>query len=80
MGHPKEKFKGLLEDNKIPAQSIPATSKIETHCFAFAHEFLKSKSENFTRTELYFDVDGLVAQYFCSRDGRTYTIKITTSK
>ena len=94
MGHKKEKFEGLLEEFKTPAQprsalfnavksiaEVPGLLKsIETYCFEFAHEFLKGKSGNFTRTELFFDADGLVAQYHCSRDDRTYTVKITASK
>jgi hypothetical protein len=96
MGHPKHKFETMMMtlshgpkvDEPLPVfnlgksiTEIPAIlKKIETHCFEFAHEFLKAKSGNFTRTELFFDADGLVAQYHCDRDGRTYTIKITASK
>lgn len=94
MGHKKEKFEGLLDEFKTPAQppsplfetvksfmQIPVLLKsIETYCFEFAHEFLKHQSGNFTRTDLHYDVDGMVALYHCARDGRTYTVKITASK
>ena len=96
MGHPKHAFETMMMtlshgpkvDQPLPvfdlgqalAESLAAVKTIETHCFEFAHDFLKAKAGNFERTELYFDVDGLVAKYHCSRDLRTYTVKITASK
>jgi len=70
----------VLDLGQALAESLAAVKTIETHCFEFAHDFLKTKAGNFERTELYFDVDGLVAKYHCSRDLRTYTVKITASK
>ena len=60
---------------------IPAIlKKAETHCFEFSMEFLKQESGNFKRKSLYFDADGLVAIYECSRDGLDYEIRITPRK
>jgi hypothetical protein len=91
MGHTKEKFEGLLVEAKTPAQpksfldlgramaeTLTAVKNATTYCFELAHEFLKAKAGNFTRTAINFDADGLIVQYHCDRDERTYTIKITT--
>jgi hypothetical protein len=92
MGHTKEKFEGLLEDNKTPAQprdfdlgkamteTLTAMKKTMTYCMELSHEFLKAQSGNFTRTAINYDAEGLVVLYHCSRDDRTYTVKITASK
>ena len=72
--------KSVLDMVKALTETVTTMDKLETHCFEFAHEFLKNKSGNFTQTALNFEVDGVVAKYHCSRDDRTYTVKITASK
>ena len=70
----------VLDLGKAMTETLTAIKRSETHCFELAHEFLKSKSGNFTQTDLFYDVDGFVVKYHCSRDDRTYTVKITASK
>jgi hypothetical protein len=60
---------------------VPALlKKAETFCMAFAIEFLKEKSRNFTKINSFYDTEGLVTTYRCNLDGRIYTIKVTPSK
>jgi hypothetical protein len=70
----------LLDLAKSIAEVPSLLKRIETHSFELAHEFLKAQSGNFTRKDIHFDADGLVVLYHCSRDDRTYTVKITASK
>jgi hypothetical protein len=70
----------LFNLGKALVEACTAAKRIETHCFELAHEFLKSQSGNFMRTDIHYDADGLIVQYHCSRDDRTYTVKITASK
>jgi len=72
--------KPLLDLGKAMTEIPALLKKIETHTFELGHEFLKPHSGNFTRKDIYFDVDGLVVLYHCSRDDRMYTVKITASK
>ena len=52
---------------------------ITTYSHILSVEVLKNFSDHFTRTELYFEADGLVAKYHCSIDNRIYRVKITAS-
>jgi hypothetical protein len=82
---PKLDIKGQLPTEPGPFKATKSLTEILNPiplplCFEFAHEFLKKESGNFTRTALTMVADDLVAQYFCSSDNQTYTIKITPSK
>jgi hypothetical protein len=77
---PRTEREALSNLGRVLTETLTTLSKLETHCFDFAHEFLKSQSGNFKQTALNFEADGLVAQYHCSSDDRIYTVKITASK
>jgi len=53
---------------------------LETYAMHLVTEGMKTSTEHFTRTELHYENDALIAKYKCSLDERTYTVQITSSR
>jgi hypothetical protein len=67
----------LLQDFANIPQSIAAAT---TYCGQLQAEVLKEETPQFKRTGLHYVANGMVAEYLCKIDGRTYEVTITPVK
>jgi hypothetical protein len=60
--------------------AIKNLTRHETHCMDLVSEVMKSTTEHFERKDLHYTGRGMVGEYLCNIDNRTYVVEITIRK